>query len=129
MNMKLNKTFAVAAGLLFAALSSAQWNQYHGNAQRTGLSSVNGPTSLNLSWTADIGGPVVTSPVLGPDGTIYLGQTLEDAIVPKTVMTAVNPDGSIKWRFRTPFVDHDINTFSTPAVGADGTVYFGSTEG
>jgi outer membrane protein assembly factor BamB len=39
------------------------------------------------------------------------------------VVTAVNPDGSEKWKFVTnDFVD------SSPAIGADGTVYVGSAD-
>jgi outer membrane protein assembly factor BamB len=58
-----------------------------------------------------------SSPVIGADGTIYVGTTGGDLV-------AVAFDGSaIKWRTPT----HD--TFgSSPAIGGDGTIYVGSTD-
>jgi outer membrane protein assembly factor BamB len=35
---------------------------------------------------------------------------------------AINPDGSQKWSFTTG----DIAIWSSPAIGADGTIYVGS---
>jgi hypothetical protein len=39
---------------------------------------------------------------------------------------AVNPDGTMKWKFTTGVIQ-DID--SSPAIGTDGTVYFGSDDG
>jgi outer membrane protein assembly factor BamB len=55
----------------------------------------------------------VSSPVIGADGTIYAGA--DDGNV-----YAVNPNGSIKWKFYTSPVTI---MGSSPAIGADGTVY------
>jgi outer membrane protein assembly factor BamB len=35
---------------------------------------------------------------------------------------AINPDGSQKWRLTT----EQLTVFSSPAIGADGTIYVGS---
>ncbi|MGQ8809766.1 outer membrane protein assembly factor BamB family protein [Bacillus sp. NA_165.1] len=47
------------------------------------------------------------SPVIAEDGTIY---------VPGYQLTALNPDGSIKWQVK-------INAVETPIIGKDGTIY------
>jgi outer membrane protein assembly factor BamB len=56
----------------------------------------------------------LSSPVLGPDGTIYAQDD-------KSWVYSINPDGTLKWRFMTQF-----GGGSTPAVGADGTIYAGA---
>jgi outer membrane protein assembly factor BamB len=128
MQNKLRTIFIL--GLSAAALcASAQWSQYHGNAQRTGFTNTVSASSLSLSWATDLGGPVVSSPVVGPDGTIYVGPVQEELLRPRTVVTAIAPDGNVKWRFYTKFVENDSPTFSTPAVSPDGVIYFGSTDG
>jgi len=58
-----------------------------------------------------------SSPALGADGTIYVGD-LSGRIY------AVKRDGTQKWAFTTG--DY---VCSSPAVGADGTIYVGSRDG
>jgi outer membrane protein assembly factor BamB len=67
-----------------------------------------------LRWYFDAFGHVDSSPVIGSDGTIYIGSDKNDFF-------ALNPDGSIKWIYPTR---GDIN--STPAIADDGTIYFGT---
>lgn len=56
-----------------------------------------------------------TAPIIGPDGTVYLGSN---------ALYAVNPDdGSEIWKYPTPTQPH-----KTPAVAIDGTVYIASKE-
>ena len=50
---------------------------------------------------------------MGSDGTIYVGAG--------SFMVALTSDGSVKWNYQT-----GANTFSIPAIGSDGTIYFGS---
>jgi outer membrane protein assembly factor BamB len=58
----------------------------------------------------------ITSPAIGPDGTIYVGHA--DGLF------ALNPQtGKVKWGVGMAAV------VSSPAVGADGTVYVGSADG
>src|SRR5512140_1974634 len=58
----------------------------------------------------------ITSPAVGPDGTIYVGHC--DGLY------ALNPDtGKYKWGVGMAEV------VSSPAVGKDGTVYVGSADG
>jgi len=60
-----------------------------------------------------------TSPSIAADGTIYL---LEGGS-----LHAVSADGTLKWRYRTAGGFHNWAQIC-PAVGADGTVYFGTEE-
>jgi outer membrane protein assembly factor BamB len=57
-----------------------------------------------------------SSPVIGADGTIYIGTT-------DGRLHALRPDGTKKWAFRTK---RDIK--SSPAIARDGTIYFGSRD-
>jgi len=76
--------------------------------------------ALNLDgtqkWTFPLGvvtidDSVFTTPLIGPDGTIYFGWSWS--------VYALNPDGTQKWKFSPGG-----RVFSTPAIGTDGTVYF-----
>jgi outer membrane protein assembly factor BamB len=60
--------------------------------------------------------PTSSSPVIAPDGTIYLGTT-------DGKLLALGPDGSPKWSVTT----NDTGG-SSPAIGQGGTVYVGSTD-
>ena len=71
-------------------------------------------------------GDVISSPSVGPDGTIYLGVEVGSSTSATSSgrLFAVKPDGTQRWVFTTPdWVD------SAPAVAADGTVYFGCWDG
>ena len=61
---------------------------------------------------------LVSSPVVGPDGTIYVGSMSRD-----DSLYALNPDGSLKWRFRA-----DAQILTSPAIGTNGTIYFGVSD-
>lgn len=66
-----------------------------------------------LKWRCYLGEPVINSPVLGYDGAIYIGT--------EHYIHAVNPNGTIKWSYKVdPW-----RVCSSPAVGPDGTIYFG----
>ena len=63
--------------------------------------------------------PVESSPIVAPDGkTIYVG--CKDGN-----LYALNPDLTKKWVFHA---DGDSVIYSSPAIGADGTIYFGSKD-
>ena len=72
----------------------------------------------NFKWATDISSS--TPPVLGEDGTIYC--TSYSYASRSTSLYAVNSDGSIKWTFQAGRQSQP----PSPAVGADGTIYFGS---
>jgi outer membrane protein assembly factor BamB len=65
---------------------------------------------------------VESSPIIGPDGTIYLAAS--SPLGPGGALAALNPDGSEKWRY-----DVGSGLPFSPALGHDGTVYVGADNG
>jgi outer membrane protein assembly factor BamB len=120
--------------LLFLALSptlaaqSTSWSMFHGNSRRDGRIAVAAPSKQpQLRWRAEIGGPIISSPILAPDGTIVLGSIYQMDLHPQHAIVAVNPDGTVRWRFPTGF--RDDQTLSSPAIASDGTIYVGAQDG
>ena len=96
---------------------SPPFAMFGGNAQNTGQVSSPAPaTRPQQVWSLTTGGPMVGSPSVGPDGTIYA--TSHDG-----KLYAVAADGAVNWTFAT----RD-RVWSTPAVASDGTVYIGSDD-
>jgi outer membrane protein assembly factor BamB len=72
-----------------------------------------------IRWTYVAGGRDAfrhSSPAIARDGTIYVGGV-------DRRLRAINPDGSLKWTLETN--DGSVGVWS-PAIGTDGTIYFGS---
>jgi outer membrane protein assembly factor BamB len=68
-------------------------NGFMGDAAHTGRSENRGPSTMPTArWTYKTGARVFASPVVGHDGTIYVG-SLDGQFV------ALRPDGSLKWRY------------------------------
>ncbi|AKB36571.1 cell surface protein [Methanosarcina siciliae C2J] len=97
-------------------LADTAWPKYQCDTRNTGQSSVNGPQTNNVLWTAAIGGYIYGSEAIGADGTIYVGSATGN-------LYALNPDGTVKWSFTTGGA-----IYGTPAISADGTIYFGSRD-
>ncbi|MDO8545015.1 MAG: S8 family serine peptidase [Opitutaceae bacterium] len=82
-----------------------------------------GPFVLSLTdskWQFVTEGAVSGSPAVGADGTIYVGGGSPDRNV-----YAIAPDGTMKWRYET---GGSVNNCS-PAIGLDGTIFFGANDG
>lgn len=91
---------------------AVEWSQFHADGSSQGSFFVASSNALKPAWIVDVGSVVYSSPVIAADGTIYVGNL-------EGVLTAVNPNGTVKWRFTTPFP-----ITSSPAVAADGTIWF-----
>jgi len=81
--------------------------------RNTGLSNYTGPQVNTTLWNYTTGGSiegVQFSPMIGSDGTIYIGSC-------DGKLYALNPDGSIKWSYATGDKACGI------ALGSDGTIY------
>jgi hypothetical protein len=73
----------------------------------------------SVKWQSKVGYGIETNPSIGPDGTIYVGGSR---------LWAINPvDGSKRWSFDPG--DDQIIFQSSPAVSADGSIYFGTNIG
>jgi len=64
-----------------------------------------------LKWKVQTSGPIISSPVIAPAGTILIGSQDE-------YLHAIGLAGNSRWRYETGFWVQ-----STPAVGANGVVY------
>ncbi|MCL4478847.1 MAG: PQQ-binding-like beta-propeller repeat protein [Deltaproteobacteria bacterium] len=107
---------------------NAPWPKYRGNMQNTGLSAVNTSTTIGgLKWSFTTSGPIISSPAIGADGTIYIGtgflgndMSLIVSCDYGNTLYAINPNGTLKWTFAT-----GCGIISSPVIGSDGTIYVG----
>ena len=76
------------------------------------LYSVN--SNASLVWSYQSGGDIFSSPAIGSDGKVYVGDTR---------LYSINSSGSLVWSYQS---GGDI--FSSPAIGSDGKVYIGSSK-
>jgi len=93
------------------------WWMFHHDVKHTGRSPFTGPFKPMLKWTFTAYRIFDSSPVLGADGTVYIGA--EDGN-----LYALNANGTQKWAFAT-----GAKIFACPALGVDGTVYVSSING
>lgn len=88
-------------------LQPRTWNQLHADTRNSGFNPVRSgfaePSAKR--WSAPVGQLAFSSPAVGPDGTVNLGNVSGRAV-------AINPDGTERWRIRlgssivaTPAVD------------------------
>jgi outer membrane protein assembly factor BamB len=92
------------------------WSQVHADGASQGSLFVNTQPSSTPLWSVDVGHVVFSSPVIGPDGTIYVGN-LEGQLI------AVNPDGTIRFQFEA-----GVPILGAPAVADTGNTYFLNTQ-
>jgi outer membrane protein assembly factor BamB len=92
---------------------------YH-DARHTGRSLYStANNSYDEKWRFYSSGWLHDTPVIDSDGTIYVGAFDWN-------LFAVNPDGTLKWKFKT---SNGLIWGSSPAIAEDGTIYIGSWDG
>jgi outer membrane protein assembly factor BamB len=70
-----------------------------------------------LKWQFNIDDTLsASSPIIGSDGTIYIGND-------GGALFAINRDGTVKWKYGTG------GAVGVPAIGANGTIYVNSKDG
>lgn len=67
------------------------WKQFQSNGPSQGFVPFSTGPIGSLKWTAEVGPVSFASPVIGGDGTVYIGNL-------KAELTAVAPNGSLKWK-------------------------------
>lgn len=112
--------------ILFSSIAFASiWPMFQHDAQHTGRSQFVGPQNNNTMWRFK--SPLnntdgVGSPVIGSDGTIYVG--LGSGLFPNFArLYAVYPNGTKKWESLIM-----LSVPSVPGIGLDGTVYTGTAD-
>lgn len=106
--------------------AQSPWPTYRGNLQRTGHSPYAGPKTGRVKWTFSTGGAgknggIETDPIIGPEGTVYIGAN-------NGIFYALDSGtGAIRWVFPTGFDTYGI--YSSPFVDRNGIVYFGAKDG
>ncbi|AGB02802.1 PKD domain-containing protein [Methanoregula formicica] len=103
-----------------AELANTAWPKFQHDLQNTGRSQYTGSQSNTTKWIYTNAGDFwYVNPVIGFDGTIYIGS--QDAN-----LRALDPNGTQKWQVSlsssTSFI------YGSPAIGADGTIYVESND-
>ena len=99
-----------------AGPANSPWPMPGHDAQHTGRSSYYGPITPQLKWSFNSVSlsPFTSSPVIGTDGTIYVG-TLNGRLC------AIDAQGKFKWDYALGY-----QVKASPAIAAGNTIYIGS---
>jgi len=106
--------FSISISL--AQLGNSAWPMRGHDLQRTGRSQYIGPANPTIKWLDYSAHRFDSSPVIGTDGCISAGCVL------MKIHCYYPDDGAQKWSTTTSTVP----VISGPAVGIDGTIYYGS---
>lgn len=103
--------------LLVLVLASGcdEWTQFHGNGANSGFRAVHTTFArASEKWNVPVGNTAFSSPVVGPDGRIYVGVSKDNG-----ELVAVSPDGVEQWRS----VISNAAIVTTPALAPDGSIF------
>jgi outer membrane protein assembly factor BamB len=116
------RLFVGTVGGRLYALGPGNWNQAHCDGSNSGRSPLPGPSrNAGVRWRFKTGGQVAGSPVVGPDGTLYVGVNSETDSGPVHSVCAIDASGERCWEYELGGSLH-----ASPALGADGTLYIGT---
>lgn len=97
-------------------------NQFHLDGKNQGFVPIRTLTAIDPKWILEVGPVGYGTPVIGPDGVIYIGTLSGDLV-------AVDPNGKIRWRRR--LVSREVRypgaVTGSPAVGLDNHIYVVTT--
>lgn len=117
-------------------LAESPWPMYGHDPQLSGQSPYVGAQTGMVNWTYSFGGsPYTASPLVGADGTVYIPHS---GTGQSRTLTAICPDGTVKWIFEPPDLEDSSNLASklerapeksvcSAAIGPDGMIYVGVT--
>ena len=112
--------------LLAQDLAHSPWPTYRGGLKRIGRTHIKGPDTNRIRWVFSTGraekdGGIETDPIIGSDGTIYIGGN-------NGIFYALDAEtGNVRWVFPTNFDTYAI--YSTPFLDRQGIIYFGAKDG
>ncbi len=121
---------ASLAALLILVLATgimaqeSPWSKFRHDRKNTGRTNYTGPATPTFAWDYQANDGIVSSAVIGFDGTIYVGAGWHFNGTLDSCLYAFNPDGSVKWCFKG-----DDGFFASPALGPDGTLYITGVDG
>lgn len=96
----------------------AHWRQFQANASNQGFIPISTGPIAALKWKTEVGPVSFGSPVIGNDGTIYIGNLFGELV-------AVAPNGTIRWKRALDQRGSSIP--GSPAVDANGNIYVVTT--
>ncbi len=96
---------------------SSPWPKFRADAMQDGRGTARPSLSGGSLWAFQTGNGIFSSPVVGSDGTVYVGSA-------DNTFYAINPDGTLKWKFQTGSIID-----SSALLDNKGRVYFGSGDG
>src|SRR5439155_12889517 len=111
------RVLATASLLVSSIVSvgSADWRMFHADPSHAGSANVFGATDSSLAWRYVSSDSILyTSPVVGPNGTIYQANRAGE------LMAFLN-NGFLFWKIHLP----GSIRYSTPAIATNGTLYVG----
>ena len=94
------------------------------------LYAVNPNGLMKWKFVADADHALQRAPLIDANGTIYMASVLRDGQAADGYLYAIKSDGSQKWIYkvaRTQVGGDWFADLSEPAIGADGTIYFGTS--
>ncbi len=107
-------------------IANSSWAKFRSNANCTGKSFGLGASGY-LGWMLPVGSRLASSTAVGADGTVYItgDEGANDSI--EYYLYAISPAGGEKWKYYIGGQGFNNSAaWSSPTVGADGTVYVGS---
>ena len=122
------------------AEAASAWPMFRHDRAHTGRSEFSTATNQGtLKWRftfsrakrPDVLSDLASEPVVGSDGTIYAASIdyRRSTHAFSGHLFALNPDGTQKWQFdTTDFLSAGEEGETSPAIGADGTIYVGGRE-
>jgi outer membrane protein assembly factor BamB len=99
------------------------WPMFRHDLSHTAQTIYTGPASPALAWNFTANDGIVSSPTIGPNGTIYFGAGWYYGGTNDSCLYALNPNGTLKWCYKA-----ESGIFSSPALCPDGTIYFSSLD-
>lgn len=94
--------------------AGADWAQYHGDRQHSGVATDVLAPPLSLAWTHRTKGAILTGSPVVADGVAYVGIRDENDVTESGVHAVELASGRTLWRFSTPS-----SVVGTPAVAED----------